>query len=425
MEKEHTSELFQRYLVSLETGKEPYFDVDEINLLLDDFEQLEDYTHYEGVLKLGLKLYPFSIDLKIKECRLHFYYENYNQTLCLLDTIAETNNQELDMMRMECYCSLNQYPDVLDYIKKLVLRKCEYLEAIFEHTASTLEELEMIDEVCDFVERALLLFPENLVLKDILCCVLELNGDFTKAISVCNELIDKDPYSSNYWGMLGRLYTMTSNFDKAIEAFDFAITCDSTAVELKLLKAYCLYINENYKKAIEVYSDITVDDDESSNSLKSIIADCYLKLDDYKQAYRLLKEIIERKREAADTYTYLNFIRCCMEIERDSEAYEALQRAGELFPDNVRVLTLLAIAHMGRGREDLAMGLMNKIVDNILADDKKGKTKENDQFIKQIISFVNASNHHSIQQSLKEKPVKFIPNKDLVKKYLNNKDNNN
>jgi tetratricopeptide (TPR) repeat protein len=424
MKKEDTSELLQRYLTALEKGKEPYFDVDEINLLLENFEESDDFTYYEGVLNLGLKLYPFSVDLQIKECRLYLHKEDYEETLCRLDAIAETNNQELDMMRVECYCSLEHYLDALAYCRKLVVEKCEYLETIFVHTASVLEELDMTDELCDFIEQAVILFPDNLILKDILCCVLELNGDFEEAIEVCNQLIDNNPYSTDYWGMLGRLYTMTSEFDKAIEAFDFALTCDSTSVELKLLKAYCLYINENYKKAIEVYSDITLDDDPM-DSLKSIIADCYLKLEDYELAYHLLKEIIERKREAADAFTYLNFVRCCMEIEHDNEAYEVLQQAGELFPDNARVLTLLAIAHMGKGKEDSAMGLMNKIVDSIMEDDKKGKTKDGSQFINQIINMVNSSSHHSMQQSLKEKPVKLIPNKDIVKKYLNNKDNSN
>ena len=36
---------------------------------------------------------------------------------------------------------------------------------------------------------------------------------------------------------------MVGDYEKAIEAFDFALTCDDSDTELKILKAYCLYID--------------------------------------------------------------------------------------------------------------------------------------------------------------------------------------
>ena len=106
-----------------------------------------------------------------------------------------------------------------------------------------------------------MLFPDNLILKDELCYNLEIEGDIKKAIEVCNELIDKNPYSNDYWFTLGRLYSISGDYEKAIEAFDFALTCDDSDEELKILKAYCLYMNENYEKAIEVYNDIATTDE--------------------------------------------------------------------------------------------------------------------------------------------------------------------
>ena len=61
-------------------------------------------------------------------------------------------------------------------------------------------------------------------------------------------MIDKNPYSNDYWFTLGRLYSISGDYEKAIEAFDFALTCDDSNEELKILKAYCLYMNENYER---------------------------------------------------------------------------------------------------------------------------------------------------------------------------------
>ena len=152
----------------------------------------------------------------------------------------------------------DSYDKVIGHVEKLIADKCEYLETLFEYIAPILGDVEMTKEAHDFINRGLMLFPDNLILKDELCYNLEIEGDIKKAIEVCNELIDKNPYSNDYWFTLGRLYSISGDYEKAIEAFDFALTCDDSDEELKILKAYCLYMNENYEKAIEVYNDIAL-----------------------------------------------------------------------------------------------------------------------------------------------------------------------
>ncbi|MFQ6928606.1 MAG: hypothetical protein ACLRS8_12480 [Parabacteroides merdae] len=54
--------------------------------------------------------------------------------------------------------------------------------------------MEMTKEAHDFINRGLMLFPDNLILKDELCYNLEIEGDIKERSEVCNELIDKNPY---------------------------------------------------------------------------------------------------------------------------------------------------------------------------------------------------------------------------------------
>ena len=142
----------------------------------------------------------------------------------------------------------DSYDKVIGHVEKLIANKCEYLETLFEYIAPILGDVEMTKEAHDFINRGLMLFPDNLILKDELCYNLEIEGDIKRAIEVCNELIDKNPYSNDYWFTLGRLYSISGDYEKAIEAFDFALTCDDSNEELKILKAYCLYMNENTRR---------------------------------------------------------------------------------------------------------------------------------------------------------------------------------
>ena len=70
--------------------------------MLDSFEDSNDYTYFDEVLALGLKLHPGNSALQIKKGRQFAYNEDYESALALLENIAETDNQDLDMLKMEC-----------------------------------------------------------------------------------------------------------------------------------------------------------------------------------------------------------------------------------------------------------------------------------------------------------------------------------
>ena len=100
MKKDDISRLLQHYLSAKEEGKEPYFDADQIDEMLDSFEDSNDYTYFNEVLALGLKLHPGNSALQIKKGRQFAYNEDYESALALLENIAETDNQDLDMLKM-------------------------------------------------------------------------------------------------------------------------------------------------------------------------------------------------------------------------------------------------------------------------------------------------------------------------------------
>ncbi|MDR1937257.1 MAG: tetratricopeptide repeat protein [Tannerellaceae bacterium] len=433
MKQDDISTLLQRYLTACKKGTEPYFDADEIDAILDSFEEKEDFTHYEALLALGLRLHPDNPDLKIRQCKFHVYNEDYRQALDLLDSIAEANSEETGMIRLECYCALGQYPKAIEYMEELMEANCDYVENLFEFLTPVLSDLEMMTEARDFVERGLSLFPDNLVLKDELCYILELEGDFEQAIRLCNELIDKEPYSYEYWFSLGRLYSQTNDFDNAIEAFDFALTCDDSDDELKVLKAYCLFMNENYEKAIEVYSEIATDE-VSVDSVKSLMAECYIKLDDFEHAYHLFKEIISRQTDAVDASVYISFIRCCVETDRENEASQTLVKAADIFPDNVRILSLLALNYLEHGKEDLALRITGKILEHLGSIRVENEEEDYEKLFEEKQPIFTRDNLEKVVKYYKKilqlSPNlsfknKHIPPEDLTKVYLNDRNNCN
>lgn len=418
MKQNKASHLLDKFLAAQKAGKEIYFDADEIDDILEYLEDREDYTHYEAILSLGLRLHPGSTELRIRQCKLLIYKEEFNQALDLVDSISDAAHLELDLLRLECYCALGQYHKVVSYIEAHLNDDREELEEVFEYLAPIISDMDMNEETSDFIQRGLKIFPNNMILKDELCLHLEAIGDIDGAIKICNELIDKNPYSVDYWFMLGRLYSMSADYEKAIEAFDFALTCDDSDIELKILKAYCLYMNDNFEKAIEVYSDIIDTDNSLRDRITPLLAECYIKQEKYEEAYRLLKKHLSEKEtnSVEDISTFLNFIRCCMETERETEATVILNKALELYPDNIRLLSILAIKYTEDGKDKEAKEITEKLFR--LIDEANDSLVDNAESLFQTAQYLNLKN--DIREALKYylKILNIDPKMPLITMYI-------
>ena len=353
MDKKKISLLWQRYLSGQEEGKDAYFDAEEIDDLLESFEEEDKFTHYDEVLALGLRLHPGNPLLLIRQTKLLMYNEDYATALTLLDSMNEIDNEDVDFLRMECYVMRGDYDKVVNHLEQLIHQDCEYLESLFEYIAPILNDMEMSNEAHDFIRRGLELFPDNLILKDESCYNLEMLGDIEGAIDICNELIDQNPYSYDFWFSLGRLYTLNDEYDRAIEAIDFALTCNNASPdsELILLKAFCLFMNESYEQAIKACNEILADDNVQERVIP-LLAECYVNTEDFEAAYSLLKQLLMNKPFPQEASVYLNFIRCCAELGHDDEALEYLKKASHFFPQNIRIQSLQALLQIAKGDMD-------------------------------------------------------------------------
>lgn len=364
MKNEHGSRLVQRYLSARQEGKDPYLDADDILYLLDYFEKSNDTKLYNEVLRLGLRLHPDCPELQIEESRELIFDGQYEKALEKLNAIAPLQDLEADILRIEAYCSLNQYSKAHTLTKMWVKDQLEASEEIFEQTAIMLNDLEMPDKAREFVEWGLSLFPNNITLKSELCYILEMENDIPKAIRLYEEIIDSNPYSAEPWFNLGRLYSMVDNYEKAIEALDFAATCEEPDLELLIFKGYCLFMNGSYEKAIEEYEEILrlyEGDEDVHSHVGAFMAECYTRLGDYEKAYQIYTTIINEPDIQNEAINFIHYIRCCQETGRDKEISHILLKATLIHPNNVHILSMLALNLADNGHKEEAASVLDKV----------------------------------------------------------------
>lgn len=362
MRKEDYSRLLDRYLSARAANKEPYFDADEIEDMLNGFESSGKLEYYDEVLTLGLRLHPESNNLKVKKCQQYIIEEDFKSALSLIERMGEDVHEDIPFFLIDCYCGLKEYGKIKAYTEKMIRKNFDQLETLFEYTAPLLNDMEMLTEAREYIDWGLKLYPDSLILKEELCYILETEGEVQRAIEVYNEIIDNNPYDFENWLNIGRLYVMNSDFGKAIEAFDFALTCDESNKELKFLKAYCLFMNESYEKAIEAYKEIAADSEKGmTNRIKLLIAESYIKLENFQSAYELYHEIVQSNEANKDISIQMNYVQCCLETEHTEDALTFLNKQLEENPDNVRLLGLLSLAYTESGDDEKARETANHL----------------------------------------------------------------
>ena len=330
----------ERFLSSQKNGLTPYFDVDEIVLLINYFLEKDDATNLNAMIELGYEIHPDDINFKTALCQTLVSMEDFDSAIKLIEENEIEGDKDTDLIRLECYCELDRYDEAIRLIDDLTAKNCSYLEDAITHMSCVLNDIDKYQEnAYSFIQHALTMYPDSFMLKSELCFNYELRGNTKEAMDLCKELIDEDPYSAEMWYMQGRLYSICADFEKAVDSFDFAITCISDnsemEYEIKLTKAFCLYKNESYDMAICCYKELTAYDEYDDSIVAPCLAECYININEYENAYNMLKYLVGNKELEDEVSVYGNFIYSCIETDRKNEAIEVLGDALKRFPHSI------------------------------------------------------------------------------------------
>ena len=333
--------LLERFLSAKKNDLISFFDVDEIISLIDFFLEKNDIINLKDAIELGYELHPDDLNIKIALCQALVSIEDFDSAIKIIEHDNINGNKDIDLMRLECYCELDRYEEAVLLIDDLTKKNSAYLEDAIVHMASALNDLEAFQEKAyGFIKNKLALYPDNFYLRTELCFNLEVRGHAKEALDLCRKLIDENPYSAEVWYMQGRLYSICADFKKAIDSFDFALTCiednNEMEYEIKIIKAFCLQKNRSYDKAIDCYKELIAYEEFENSHIDPYLAECYMDIKEYGKAYDLLIKAIKSDIIDDDKVSvYGNLIYCCIETDRRDEAINILGDALKLFPHSI------------------------------------------------------------------------------------------
>ena len=242
------TEMAHAYEMAKAAHQHIYLDAEDFADLAEWYARHNDFVKADEVMQYALSLHPGNTDLLVEQAYERLDREDREGARQILQQIEEEGDDvtilrarllleygreddaELELDTLEYKYSQNNIIDVVYmYIETNHADKAgEWLE----HWRWSTDNVDYCAAMADYLSAI---------------------GKFQQAIIYFNKLIDSNPYSPSYWYGLGRCYFELRQYDKAIDACEYALVSDAEYGDAYMLKGYAYSMLHNSGKAQENY----------------------------------------------------------------------------------------------------------------------------------------------------------------------------
>lgn len=285
-DREGIMELLQQYDNMKQGSGYIFIEEDAFEQIIDYFDDKDDLSSALEAAEYGIQQYPYSSILVIKKADLLIAKRNYKEALTLLEKaeLLDSGDINLYILKTDVYLALDQQKKAADLLEKAIylFEGEERIELLFE-LADVYDDYEEFDKVFNCLRLILEQDQTNEEALYKICFWTDYTGRNEEGIKLHQAIIDEHPFTELAWFNLGAAYQGVKLYEKAIDAYQYAI-----AIDEKFDYAYRnmgdAYLRmRKYKDAIEVLQKV-LELTRPEDVIYEALGHCYDKLKNYAQA---------------------------------------------------------------------------------------------------------------------------------------------
>ncbi len=341
---EEAGELVERYEKYLSGRATGYFDVYEMERIVEYYLSYGRTKDSLNALELGQKLHPSSSLLDVKRAKIYLATGDTNKAYRILTNLIEDSDPEVIYLKVEALAKLERSQEAFDLAMTLIDSEKDEIDWLCVDIAMVF----MGESEFDFALRILKIGetfnPSNTDLLFDLAFCHEQTAGYTEAQDVYQRIIKIDSFIGEAWFNLGQIYFMQNEFEKAIEAYDYAIVINEKDTISLIQKAHSHFQLDHWKEALEDYLAYSETVSEKWQ-VWLFIAECYEKLENFARAlyyYKLSYNELPENYEAL-----IGIAICLLETEMFEESLEYIDKAMKVSDELADAWVYLAEAKVG------------------------------------------------------------------------------
>jgi len=331
-EEESFNMALSKFESMLKSNKILFFDSEEFENIVLHYLDSGKINLSKKALKLGLEQHPDSIGLMLVKVELMVFENKIDEGFEITRKLKklDPNNEEVYIQEANLYSKKGLHAQAIKSLD-VALKFTDSEEDVFSLMAMEYLYMDELGAAKHFFTKCLKLDPyDQSALYNVVYCYDFLNLPF-EAIKFLEDFIDENPYSEVAWHQLGKQYVQTKDYQKAIQAFDFAYVVDEYFVGALIEKAKVYEKIKAYKKAILTYRESLEIDNESA-FVYWRIGRCYEKLGKNKKA--ALSFIKSIKQDVLFEKSWLAIIDLYVKVDKLEKASLYLSQAVEVDDEN-------------------------------------------------------------------------------------------
>lgn len=315
-DREGIRDLLKQY-DNLRTGHSASFlEEESFEKIIDWYDDQEEPAKALEAAEMSIEYFPFSAPLLLRKADLLLATRRYREALRILEK-AETldaTDVSLFILKTDAYLALDMQEKAVAVLEEAITQfeGEEKLELLFE-LADVYDDYEEFDKVFDCLLLILQTDPTSEEALYKICFWTDFTGRNEESIRLHLQIIDEHPYSELAWFNLGAAYQGLKLFEKAIDAYQYAVAIDE--------KFDYAYRN---------------------------IGDAYIRLRKYKEAIEALEKVLELSKPEEVIYEAIGH--CYDRMHNYGQARIHYRKASHLNPDDSKLLYKIACTYYNEGQ---------------------------------------------------------------------------
>jgi len=285
-DREQLRELLKQYENFKNGRNHSFIEEDAFENIIDYYQEKEDLKKAMEAAEIGSEQFPYSSRLLIKKADILLANRRYQDALDILEHASLLDGADINVyiLKTDAYLALDQPEKAVVLLEEALslFDGDEKIEMLFE-LADVYDDYEDFDKVFDCLKMVLEDEPNNEEGLYKICFWTDFTGRNEESIRLHQIIIDEYPYNELAWFNLAAAYQGLKLYEKAIDAYKYAITIEEKFDYAYRNMADAFIRLRKYKEAIEALERVN-ELAKPEDVIFEAIGHCHDRMKNYAQA---------------------------------------------------------------------------------------------------------------------------------------------
>lgn len=347
-------DLAEKYETAEAENKRVYMDADDLADLADWYAVRGKFQQALGVVEYGLQLHPGDTALLVEQAYLFIDIQRIDDARRTAAYITEDYLPEVKILKAYLLMDEGKTAEAEQLIDSIEDK--DDLPNIIE-IAYLYIDMDDPEKAAHWLERGKTRYEDNESYLTALASYYGASGQTEEASVYYNKLIDINPYAASYWYGLARCYFDLEEFEKAIDACDYATVSDEEYGDPYLLRGHAFFHLGNDEKALENYRMAIKYGTIDADFINAFVGMSKISQEKWEEAYRYIRLAIENVEKSIVPLEllYANAALCLHKLGRNKEAHNYCRMAYKLNPAEVDAYLIEGRIYQSEGNASQAL----------------------------------------------------------------------